>query len=579
MGSIVALAWAGLMAAGCSGPEGSGSGGRLSTRRVHDGGRAGPTFTDVTDRAGVGFVHHKPVFEDKVRNIEPWLASVGAAAAAGDYDGDGNVDLYVTNSRLGYTNALYHNNGDGTFTDVAAAAGVADVNESDGLSMDAVWGDYDNDGDEDLYLVKWGRNLLFRNEGNGRFIDVTAEARVGDWGNGNAAIFFDYDGDGWLDLYIGNYFRNVDLWRLPDTRIMHNSFESARDGGTNVLYHNLGDGTFADVSVEAGVADTGWTLDVGAADYDNDGDMDLHVANDFGPDKLYRNEGKGRFTDVSAANLGVDTRKGMNSEFGDFNNDGFLDLYVTNIMTKDYLKEGNMLLRNNGDGSFSDIAPEAGVADGGWGWGAKFLDYDLDGDLDIYTVNGFVSQRRGEEYWFDLATAVTEPDFDSTDARQWPVIGDKSLSGYEKNRFFRNEGRESFVEVAAQIGLANEGDGRGLVVFDYDNDGDPDLYVVNQNQKAALYRNDQDGRGRWIGFSVAGRASGVGTRFTLVTDGGRQIREIDGGNGYASQSDRRVYFGLGPNARVVRVEIRWPDGGTRTLEHPAINTLHALAMP
>ena len=575
--SILALVWATLLTAGCVGPEGAG--GSAPGTQVGAGHPDHPVFTDVTDQAGVGFVHHKPVFEAKVRNIEPWLASVGASAAAGDYDGDGYVDLYVTNSRRGYTNALYHNNGDGTFTDVAAAAGVASVNETDGLSMDAVWGDYDNDGDEDLYVVKWGRNLLFRNEGNGRFTDVTGAARVGDRGNGNAAIFFDYDSDGWLDLYVGNYFRSIDLWHLPDTRIMHNSFESARDGGANVLYHNNGDGTFRDVSEEAGVADTGWTLDVGAADYDNDGDMDLHVANDFGPDKLYRNEGNGRFTDVSAAAIGVDTRKGMNSEFGDFNNDGWLDLYVTNIMTKDYLKEGNMLLRSNGDGSFTDIAPEAGVADGGWGWAAKLFDCDLDGDLDIYTVNGFVSQRRGEEYWFDLATAVTEPGFDSTDARQWPVIGDRSLSGYEKNRFFRNEGQESFVEMAGEAGLAHEGDGRGLVVFDYDNDGDPDLYVVNQNQKAVLFRNDSDVRGKWIGFRITGRASGVGTRLTLVAEGRRQIREVDGGNGYASQSDRRAYFGLGRSTEVDRVEIRWPDGRTQTLRHPAINSLHTLAMP
>jgi hypothetical protein len=358
---------------------------------------------------------------------------------------------------------------------------------------------------------------------------------------------------------------------------MHGSFESARDGGANILLRNNGDGTFADATASAGVQDTGWSLDVGVADYDNDGDQDLHVANDFGPDKLFRNDGRGRFTDVSQAALGNDTRKGMNSEFGDFNNDGWLDIYVTNIMTRDYLKEGNMLMRNNGDGSFADVAPEAGVADGGWGWAGKFFDADNDGDLDLYTVNGFVSQSRDEEYWFDLATAVTEPDFDSADAASWPVIGGKSLSGYEKDRFFRNEGTESFVEIAASVGLANEGDGRGAAVFDYDNDGDMDIYLANQDQRGALLRNDLNGRAHWMGFRVAGPASGVGTRLTLIAGGSRQVKEVDPGNGFASQSDRRVYFGLGSQTRVATVEVRWPDGRTETIDAPAIDMLHAIA--
>ncbi len=544
----------------------------------HDEPDRGPVFTEVAARAGVAHRHHKPVFEEKVRNIEPWLASVGAAAAASDYDGDGDTDLYVTDSRKGLPNVLYRNNGDGTFTDVAREAGVARLNDEEGLSMDSVWGDYDNDGDEDLYVVKWGRNRLLRNDA-GVFADVTGRAGVGDWGNGNAAVFFDCDGDGWLDLYVGNYFRNVDLWNLPDTRIMHGSFESARDGGANVLYHNEGDGTFTDVSEAAGVADTGWTLDVGSGDYDDDGDMDLHVANDFGPDKLYRNAGGGRFADVSLTALGVDTRKGMNSEFGDYNNDGRLDLYVTNIMTRDYLKEGNMLWRNNGDGTFADVAPEAGVADGGWGWAGKFLDYDNDGDLDLYTVNGFVSQSRTEEYWFDLATAVTEPDFDPADARQWPAIGDKSLSGYEKDRFFRNEGSESFVEIAGRIGVAHEGDGRGVVVLDYDGDGDLDLYLVNQDQAAALFRNESDGSNHWIGFRLSGRGGAVGARVEVSAGDRRQVREVDPGNGFASQSERRLHFGLGDAGRADSVRVRWPDGRVQTLRGLEADRIYDLSEP
>ncbi len=582
--ALLAAACAGLIASACG--QGGGASAGLP-RPIPPEAREdraaipkeGPAFTDVAESAGVAHQHHRPVFEEQVKNIEPWLASVGAAAAAADYDGDGWIDLYVTDSRKGFPNVLYHNEADGTFVDRAVSAEVARVNDTDGLSMDAVWGDYDNDGDDDLYIVKWGRNLLYRNDGDGTFTDVTDRAGVGDQGNGNAAVFFDYDGDGHLDIYIGNYFRKVDLWNLPTTRIMHNNFETARDGGANVLYRNNGDGTFMDVSEKAGVADTGWTLDVGVADYDNDGDLDLHVANDFGPDKLYRNEGRGGFTDVSDKSLGVDTRKGMNSEFGDFNNDGWLDLYVTNIMTKEYLKEGNMLLRNNGDGSFADIAPEAGVADGGWGWAAKFFDYDCDGDLDLYTADGFISGKPGDAYWYDLATAVTEPDFDPVDARQWPTIGDKSLSGYEVNRLFRNEGNESFVEMAGKVGLAHEGDGRGIVIFDYDNDGDLDIYLVNQNQKAALFRNDLNGRRNWAAFKLNGPGDAIGARVSLTAGGLTQIREVDGGNGFSSQSDRRIYFGLGLSAKVSGVEIRWPDGSVQTLHDVGANALHVIDHP
>jgi hypothetical protein len=450
------------------------------------------------------------------------------------------------------------------------------VNDKDGLSMDAVWGDYDNDGYDDLYIVKWGRNLLFHNNRNGTFSDVTDQAGVGDWGNGNAAIFFDYNRDGYLDLYIGNYFRKVNLWHLPTTRIMHSNFETARDGGANVLYRNNKNGTFTDVSKQADVADTGWTLDVGAADYDNDGDLDLYVANDFGPDKLFRNNGNGTFTDVSVKAIGEDTRKGMNAEFGDFNNDGFLDIYVSNIMTKEYLKEGNMLFRNNGDGTFADIAPEAGVADGGWAWAAKFFDYDNDGDLDIYCANGFISQSRNEEYWYDLANAVTEPNFDPTDAKQWPMIGNKSLSGYEANRFFRNEGNESFVEAAEKVGLLHRGDGRGIVIFDYDNDGDLDVYLVNQNQKAVLFRNDLGNKNNWVAFKVVGKADAIGTRVKVTAGDLMQIREVDGGNGFSSQSDRRLYFGLGQRDKVDSVEIRWANGKVQTLRDVKVNRLHTV---
>jgi len=540
------------------------------------GGSGSGAFTDITDRAGVRHRHQKPVLDKKLEGIMPWMASVGAAAAAVDYDRDGYIDIYVTSSRLKTPNRLFRNNGDGTFTDVAEKAGVARANEEHGTSMDAVWGDYDNDGHLDLYVVKWGWNILYHANGDGTFTDVTEKAGVGDRGNGNGAIWFDYNDDSHLDLYIGNYFRKVDLWHLKDSRQMHESFETARDAGANVLYRNNGDGTFTDVSEELGVADTGWALDVGAADYDNDGDQDLVIANDFGQDRVYRVNPDATFTNVTDDAIGWDTHKGMNVDFGDFNNDGWLDLYITNIWTKEYVKEGNQLYRNMGDGTFSDISFEANVYDGGWCWAGRFWDYDNDGDLDIMIANGYISGNPHDEYFKKLATEVTKEKFDPVDARNWPVMGDSTFAGYEPSRVWRNEGNEVFTEVAGELGLADRGDGRGLAIADYDNDGDLDVYISNQGQDGVLYRNDLGNRKNWLQVELTGtncNRDAIGTRVTVACGKLTQIRELDGGNGDHSQCPYRMHFGLAGHEKIDRLEIRWPTGYVEKFENLKPNQL------
>ncbi|MEE9295007.1 MAG: FG-GAP-like repeat-containing protein [Phycisphaerae bacterium] len=565
---------------------------------------AAKVFTDVTLAAGIRHKHHKPILDHKLDNIMNWVSSVGAAAAAGDFNNDGWIDLYVTDSRKGTPNYLYRNNGDGTFSDVGGTAGVADVNNDGGTSMDCVWGDYDNDGWVDLYVVRWGNDLLFRNNGDGTFSDVTSRhlrRRDGsggtDWANGNAALFLDYNLDGRLDIYVGNYFDEIDLWHLPHTRIMHEDFERARNGGVNFLYRQEDDGTFTEVAASLGVDDPGWTLAVGSADVDNDGWPDLYCADDFGPDQVFYNNRDGTFTNVSTRAIGVDTQKGMNVEFGDFNNDGWLDIYVTNITTAEYLQEGNMLWHNNGPDekgvvTFTDISIETGVYDGGWGWGAKFLDYDNDGDLDLFAVNGFISAGEGN-YWYDLAS-WTVLGQDAAEARNWPTIGNRSFSGYETFRFWRNDGLDSFTPQSRGVGLDSDRDGRGVACFDYDNDGDVDLFVANQDQRPHLFRNDINvtrgerargmnpaarGSGHWltvaldVGSSGGVNRDGIGTRVTVVTDRGLQLRERDGGNGYGGQSDPRLHFGLGPERVAKLIEVRWPDGGLQYLENVAADQI------
>jgi enediyne biosynthesis protein E4 len=519
-------------------------------------------FVDVTDLAGVRHHHEKVVLDKKLERIMPWMASIGACVAACDYNKDGWVDLYVTSSKLGSLNKLYRNNGNGTFTDVAAQAGVARANEG-GASIDAVWGDYDNDGWPDLYVVRWGTNILYHNNGNGTFTDVTAKAGVGHVGNGSCAVWFDYNDDGLLDLYACDYFQQVDLFHLKDTRIMHEDFESARNGGPKVLYRSNGDGTFTDVTKEAGVGDTGWTLDVGHGDYNNDGYQDLFLANDFGPDKAFRNNGDGTFTDVSDTTIGWDTYKGMNAELGDFNNDGWLDFYVCNIYTKEYVKEGNRLHRNMGDGTFKDISFEAGVFDCGWAWCGRFWDYDNDGFLDIMVANGYISANPKDEYFTKLAMAVTQPSFDPIDAMNWPVMGDSTFAGYEPKRVFHNEGNETFKEVAAELGLADTRDGRGLAMFDYDNNGTLDVYMSCQGQDGVLWRNDFARKNNWLEVDLQGthcNRDAIGARITVWCGDKMQIREVNGGNGDHSQVPLRQHFGLAQATVIDRLQIRWPNG-------------------
>ncbi len=572
--AVAALAalGAGLLAAGCS------AGGS-------EAGAAGPglRFSEIAAPAGFRHRHHKPSLDPKLENVMTWVSSVGAAVAAGDFDNDGRIDLYVTDSHKGEPNHLYRNQGDGTFVDVAAEAGLADVNGEDGVSMDCVWGDVDNDGWEDLYLVRWGRDALFHNNHDGTFTDVTTDRfrSLGGtpgtgWHNGNAAIFLDYDLDGRLDLYVGNYFADVDLWHLKSTRIMHDDFEHARNGGRNQLFHQEADGTFVEVPLSEGLDDPGWTLAVGSADLDNDGWPDLYCADDFGPDQVFLNRRDGTFANVSSEAIVPDTKKGMNVDFGDVNGDGWLDVYVTNVTTSAYLQEGNMLWHNNGVGpdgvpTFTDVSLETGTYDGGWGWGAKFFDADDDGDLDLVSANGFITAGPGS-YWFDLAS-WTVTGKDPADTRNWPAIGDRSFSGRERTRFWRNDGLGTFSEAARDVGLDSVHDGRGVAVLDADDDGDLDLFLANQGQPPDFYRNDGTGGNHWLRVSLLGdpetgtNRDGVGTRVTAVTPGGkRMIRERDGGNGFSGQSDPRLHFGLGAETRVALLEVRWPDGGLQYFE-------------
>jgi hypothetical protein len=529
-------------------------------------------------------VHHRPTFDPKIANVEPHVAAVGAAVSVADYDGDGWSDLYFTNSRFGEPNALYHNRGDGTFVEAAGSAGLAELNRpGEGVSMGSVWGDIDNDGHEDLLVYRYGYLALFRNLDGQHFQDVTEAAGLRRWVNSNGSIWFDYDRDGLLDLYVTAYFRgDVDLWHLASTRIMHNSFEFATNGGKNLLFHNLGDGKFEDVTDRMGVGSTRWTMAAASADFNDDGWPDIYLANDYGPEELYLNDGGRRFT-LTTAGLESESKSGMSVTLGDAFNRGRLDAFVTNISERGYLFQNNNLRLNQlrEGGRFRNVA-EGEIADAGWAWGAQFGDLNNDGANELFVVNGFISANRDKNYWYSMSKIAGANARFFEDAATWPPFGDASLSGYERSRVYLNRGLAGWIDVAATVGVTDLYDGRAVALADLSNRGALDVIVANQNQPAIVYRSYPDSANHWIAFKLVGtrsNRSAIGAEVVLESGELTQRRIVDGGSGFASQNDRRVRFGLGSREWVDRVIIRWPSGTQQVVMRPPIDGFVTVTEP
>jgi hypothetical protein len=544
----------------------------LAGTKAHVKTEAQRVFRDVTERAGVDQRNYPPLFDSRIRHINPLWANFIAGAAAGDFDGDGWDDIFVVSSRQGTPNRLYRNNHDMAFRDVAEAAGLANLNDDENVCTGALWFDYDNDGKPDLLVLRLGHNILFHNNGDGTFTGVSAKSGIGrKRQNSMTAVAFDYNNDGHVDLLVAGYFADdVNLLHLASTRVLPDSDHEASNGGTKTLYRNNGDGTFTDVTVESGLAHNSWTLSLAHGDYDNDGFQDVYFANDWGPDKLFHNNRNDTFTDVSAKAIGIDGKHGMNAEFGDYDNDGFLDIFVTNI-TEPWLFECNMLWHNNRDGTFKDAALE--TCDTGWAWGGKFLDFDNDGHLDLYVVNGFISagkqDYRKDVFKFQRALG-RDDDLDILDAKDWPAIGEKTFAGYERKALFHNQKNGTFREMAAAAGVDSLRDGRGIAVADFNNDGRLDMFVTNSNAKPNLYQNEIENSPNFLELELVGTKSNrdaIGARVTIHAGGSAQIREVNCGNGYAAQSGLRLHFGLGWANQVDRMEIRWPSQTVQVLEH------------
>src|SRR5215212_4496322 len=542
----------------------------------------GFVLRDETSAAGIRFVHHRPTFDAKIAAIEPHVAALGASVSVTDFDNDGLADLYFTNSRFGERNALYRNRGDGTFEDVAASAGLADVNrEGEGVSMGAIWGDFDNDNREDVLVYRYGYLALFHNVDGHRFEDVTARAGLHRWVNSNNAIWLDYDRDGLLDLYVTAYFRDIDLWHLATTKIMHNSFEFATNGGKNLLFHNVG-GKFEDVTERMGVGTTRWTLAAASADFNDDHWPDIYVANDYGPEELYLNDHGRRFV-LTTAGLESESKSGMSATLGDAFNRGRLDAFVTNISERGYLFQNNNLRLNEMQESkrFRNIA-EGAIADAGWAWGAQFGDLNNDGANELFVANGFISADRKKNYWYSMSKIAGANGRVFEDAANWPEFGNASLSGYEPSRVYLNRGVAGWIDVASKVGVTDEYDGRAVALADLSNRGALDVIVANQNQPALLYRGYPDSSSHWIAFRLVAtqsNRSAIGAEVVVESGDLKQRRIVDGGSGFASQNDRRLHFGLGTREWVDRVVIYWPSGIQQVVAHPAIDGFVTITEP
>jgi len=547
-------------------------------------GSASVRLNEVARASGIDFVHQSPTLDPKVQHIAAHIAALGACVSVADVNNDNWPDLYFTSSRFGAANALYLNQKDGTFRDVAAEAGVAQLNrpgEGGGVSMGAVWGDYDNDGYEDLFVYKWGYPQLLHNLGNGKFADVTEQSGLRHWMNSNGAVWLDFDRDGLLDLYVTGYFRSdIDFWHLRTTRIMQHSWEFATNGGKNLLFKNLGNGHFADVTDSMGVGSTRWTLAAAAADFNDDGWPDLYLANDYGPEELFLNHEGKRF-ELARAGLEDDSKSGMAVAVGDVYNRGEHDVFVTNISEKGFLFQGNNLRLNflTQLGRFKEVATGV-VADAGWAWGAQFGDLNNDGLLDLVVANGFISADSTRDYWYAMSKIAGAQGNIFEDAKNWPPIGGASLSGYERSRVLLNRGSAGFEDVAQAAGVTDRLDGRSVAMADLFNRGVLDVVIANEKGSALLYKNESS-PGHWLELKLIGtrsNRSAIGAEVTVELGAARQRQVVDGGMGFCSQNDRRLHFGLGNN-RVGRVMIRWPSGTEQVLNGLTIDQLHVITEP
>ena len=526
------------------------------------------TFVDVTSEAGIRFQHSSGTRSSLLPE------DMGSGAGFADIDNDGDIDLYIVNIPGPFTqdgvgarsphpyngnaNALYRNNGDGTFTDITRAAGVG----HQGYGMGCVFADYDGDADLDLYLTNYGENVLYRNNGNATFTDVSETAGVDCdlWSTG--AAFADVDGDTDLDIYVCNYV-TYDLEALEQMK--EESLQSGKpvpsalnphvfEPQDNVFYRNNGDGTFTDATEATGIAAVGGrSMQAIFSDFDNDNDLDLYVANDTTTNHVYRNDGGGNFTDVSAESWAADFRGSMGLTAGDYDADGDTDLFMSHWVDEEnalyrnlFVEDGNAKQIRFVDESYTSLLAEESIKQ--IGWGTALFDYDNDGDLDIFVTNGSTFQE------------LSRPEV---------LIPQADM-------LFRNNGDETFTDVSQETGIAALPlrVGRGAAFGDYDNDGDVDIFIVNNHAPPTLLRNEGGNRNNWLQIKLVGAGTNqdaIGAKIQVKTVDQTQIREIYAGDSYMSFNSLIAEFGVGNATQIETLQVTWQNGKTQKLHNVPAN--------
>lgn len=575
-------------------------------------------FRNVAAEAGINYPnHYYPAFLEQPLQFGMIRYGPGGITAA-DYDNDGYYDLFIPD---GIEAKLFRNQGDGTFADVTAQAALAGL---DGVGV-GVFADYDNDGAKDLFVSRTFKpNQLFRNQGDGTFADVTAQAGIGADNFTTVASWADYNNDGFLDLYVGRY--------LDPKQHIPTTFY-ARNGERNQLYRNNGDGTFTNVTAEAGVGEVGLCLGTAFGDYNDDGYPDLFVANDFGRKTLYRNNRDGTFTDVTVQTGTLAYGAGMSATIGDYDNDGRLDLYVAHIRSDEAwfaewptvmryitnswrqgvwwmdmpmffeifkqsgvkfvqvfqdMASGNTLLRNEGDGTFRDVTWEARANPPGWFWGTNLADFDNDGWLDLYAANGWVYNQKDTEIELDFLNKVV------SDQRLYKTgylfdpryFGAQSWHGWERNRYLRNNHDGTFKEIGRATNTDLLLNSRGTAVADFWNRGVLDIAVAASADRHALLRNEIASKRNWLVVKLIGAAGqlangtnrdAVGARVSVRANGLEQMREVILGDSYGSQSTLHLHFGLDDAVQADELIVRWPRSDmTQRFTHVAANRYYEL---
>ena len=526
---------------------------------------AGPPviFTDVTREAGINFVHSRG---ERTHQLPE---DMGSGAAWGDYNNDGFPDLYLVNqpgpwgAQVGPdapTCILYHNNRDGTFTDVTERAGVANRG---GYGMGAAWGDYNNDGFLDLYVTNYGRSVLYHNNGNGTFTDITDRAGVANNLWGMTPLWFDYDNDGYLDLYVPNYV-DYNLKGVPQgatsaqfgMNVPFTLNPASFKPVPNRLYHNNRDGTFTDVAHKLGVADAdGRSLVAACADFRLEGFLDLYVGNDISNNRMFHNLGGGRFEDISASSWTEENRGTMGIAIGDFDGDGDNDMFLTHWVSQADALYQNLWMEQQRKGKLhlEDAADLYGVGSITMpvvGWGTFFFDFDNDGNLDLMAVNGSTLEDKG-----DTTKLIPEVPF-----------------------LFWLKGQTVFYDLArsgaAGSALKQPRVARGAAFADYDGDGDLDVIITTNHGRPVLLRNDGGNRNHWLAIHLIGTKSnrqGLGAKLYLEAGGKRVYREYGVGTPYLSQSSPEAWFGLGQAPHAVSLTVIWPSGTRQEFANLPVN--------